>query len=499
MTRDSATGDHSHYDASQVRRQSVRGGSITLLSQAVSVALHLTSAIVLARLLGPEEFGTIAMVTAITAFAGVFRDLGLSSSTIQSAQLTHRQFNALYWINVAAGATISAIVAILSPTVAWFYDRPELFEVTLALSLNFVIGSFGTQPGALQIRQMRFGRHAIATVSGSILTLVVATMMAIQGFSYWALVFGSLAGTALTSSLHNALCEWAPGFATRGSGVRKMLGFGTHVTAFGVVNYFARNLDNILIGRMWGAESLGLYSRAYQLLMVPITNLRGPIRSVAFPAMSRLQNQPDEFRRYYRDVVSVLAFLSMPVTSFIFVASDPIIGLVLGNGWIGVVPLFSVLALVAFIQPCASTAGLVCLSLGLGRRLLMIGATGALITAVGFMIGVKWGPLGVAISYAVTTYLALVPIMVWTYHGTPLRLVDFFRSIQNPLLASIVAGGLVWMLRLYTSDLPDLQALVLLTTIFGMTYFGAYALLPRGKNELKRMMRPFDSLRRKVP
>ena len=141
----------------------------------------------------------------------------------------------------------------------------------------------------------------------------------------------------------------------------EILKFGASVTGFDLANYFHRNMDNVLIGKVWGTVELGFYNRGYQLLMLPISAIRNPINAVAFPTLSKIQDSPMEYRAYFRKMVNVLAFVSMPVTAFLFVRSKEIVELALGPKWGEVTPLFSVLALTAFIQPVASLRGVVML------------------------------------------------------------------------------------------------------------------------------------------
>lgn len=469
----------------ELKRKSVRGGAVTLVAQAAGVLIHLTSTVVLARLLGPEEYGVMAMVLAVTAFAGLFRDLGLSSATIQRDKLSHDQLSTLFWINVAAGTVLTLLVAAAAPLVAWFYQRPELSAVTLVLSLKFLIGSFSTQQSALLTRQMRFGRKAAATLSGSGVTLVLAVLLALNGFSYWSLVWGGLAGAVVTTLLLNGLSGWRPGWPVRGAGVRSMLKYGANLTGFELVNYFHRNLDNILIGRFWGADALGLYSRAYQLLMFPIQNLRGPLNAVAFPAMSRLQKQPELFRAYYRRVTALLAFATMPLTTFLLVTSATLIELALGPRWLGVVPLFAVLAITGFIQPVASLRGLVLLSTGQGRRYRNWGILNAICVSLGFGVGIAWGPMGVAVAYALVSYAILYPSLRYAFHGTPLQTRDFFGPVARPALASLVAGlGTFFLKQGFWFEQNGL-VLAACLAVFSLLYLALFLVLPGGAAELR--------------
>jgi polysaccharide transporter, PST family len=478
----------------EIKRSSVRGGAVTLLAQGASLVLQLISTVVLARLLLPREYGVIAMVTAVTAFAGLFRDLGLSVSTIQRRQLSDAQLSTLYWINVAMGALLTVAVAASAPIVSWFYGRPELFAVTAVVSLNFLIGSFGAQPGALLTRNMRFGRIAIATLSGAVLSVALSIAFALRGFGYWSLVFGGLAGSVVSSILLNSLCGWRPGIPVKGAGVRSLLRFGANVTAFDFVNYFHRNLDNILIGRMWGADALGLYSRAYSLLMFPINNIRGPLNAVAFPAMSRLQTQPLQLKAYYRRVTAFVAFLSMPIMAFVFVGAIPVVQLTLGDRWLGVAPIFTALAATGFIQPVTTMFGVVVLSAGLARRYLKLGLFNTVCMCTGFIVGSFYGPRGVAIGYGVATYVTAYPLMYWTFQGLPITLRDFAQAIFRPAIASVIAAtGTSAIAKLIIHPSPLLE-LTVMAGVFGPMFILCFLALPGGREEIAKMISIKDFL-----
>jgi PST family polysaccharide transporter len=485
-------------DIADLKRKSVRGGTVTMVSQAISIAIQLTSTVILARLLSPDDYGIIAMVMAITAFAGVFRDLGLSSAAVQKKDLTRAQQSNLFWLNVAMGAVLTAIVAVASPLVAWFYGQPELTLVTVALSFTFLIGSLGTQHGARLVREMQFGRMAVATIAGSIAGLITSVTLALQSFAYWALVWGVLSGAVTTTVLLFILSPFRPALFSRNAGIREMVGFGANVTAFDLVNYFHRNLDNVLIGKFWGADALGLYSRAYQLLMFPITAIRGPINAVAFPAMSRLQRQPEDYRHYYRKITHLLALVSMPLTAFLFVSAGPVIELLLGKNWAGVSPIFAILALSGFIQPVAGLRGVVLLSCGHGKRMLAWGIINAVCVCGGFLIGVRWGVFGVATSYAIVNYLLLYPSLLLVFKNTPLHVSDFFQPIIPPVIAALSSSALALLCQRWfgLGSMPPIFQICILTVVFVITFLSLWALFPGGMSspfklvdQIKRLLR----------
>jgi PST family polysaccharide transporter len=470
-------------DMTDLKRKSVRGGAITIILQGSTVALQLTSTVILARLLSPKDYGIMAMVLAVTNFAGLFRDLGLSSAAIQKKNLTHAQQSNLFWLNVAMGLLLTILVAAASPLVVWFYGRPELLWVTVALSFSFLIGSFGSQHGAMLVRNMQFGRQGISSIAGALFSLGVSVVLAAKGWSYWSLVWGNLAGAVATTILLLVLSPFRPGWIRVGTGIREMLKFGANVTGYDFVNYFHRNFDNVLVGKFVGAEALGLYSRAYALLMLPISNLRIPISAVGYPALSRLQEQPEAFRTYYCKTVSVLAMVSMPLTAFFFVSSDQIIHLLLGPAWNGVTPIFAILALVAFVQPVVTLWGIVVLSRGMAPRYLHVGVFNSVCCVIGFVAGLPWGAVGVASGYAIATYLGAIPSLAWAFHGTPVRLRDFFAGTARPLTASIIGGAILFAVSRQWSDLPIVLQVGLSASAFALLYCCLLRILPGGSRE----------------
>lgn len=481
-------------DLADLKRKSVRGGMITFASQGASVAIQVASTVVLARLLTPEDYGVMAMVAAVTAFAGLFRDLGLSSAAIQKKDLTRAQQSNLFWLNVALGCALTVLLAAASPLVARFYGRPEVRPVTLALSLSFIISSLSAQSGALLVREMRFGRQSVGIICGALVSLSVSITLALHDFRYWALVWGQLAGAAATTTLLFSLSSFRPGLPSRGTGLKAMVKFGANITAFDFVNYFHRNLDKILIGKFWSADMLGLYSRAYSLLMFPITNLRGPINAVAFPAMSRLQNEPQAYRAYYRKITSLLGLLSMPCAAFLWLDAASIIQLALGRQWMEAVPIFSVLALVAFIQPSHTLWGVVLLSSGRPHRYLKLGIVNTGFSVVGILGGLPWGAIGVSVGYALGTYISAYPILLMAFRGTAVCAQDFIFAVARAAFASAAAATTCCLVgAAFSSEWSLLSKLIFDLGLFLPLYLAIFYSLPGGANELvsvARLARP---------
>ncbi|MBE3142809.1 MAG: lipopolysaccharide biosynthesis protein [Planctomycetes bacterium] len=467
-----------------LKERSLRGGAITLVDQAFSFGVNITAVIILARLLTPEDYGIVAMVTAITGLVNIFQELGLSSATIQSRDITHEQLSGLFWINAALGVLIMVIIAASGPILAWFYHKPQLTLVTAGISCTSFLSCLGTQQGALLARQMRFATMAIIRVASLVAGLLAAVIVALSGGRYWALVASPVV-TALCTTFGNWIASgFRPGLPRRGRGIRPLVRFGAHMTAFDFVNYIHRNFDNVLIGRAWGAEQLGLYNKAYSLLMLPIQNLNTPLARVAFPAMSRLQGDPIRFRSYFIKYCSIMAFVSMPFVAFLFTSSKNVIRLLLGSRWLGAAQLFSILALVAFIQPVSNLRVTVLLALGQGGRNFRWGLYNAIITVVSFFCGLPWGAKGVAVAYCIATYAVLYPSIVYAFKHSPIKPADFYRSLAKPCLASVGTCLITILVRGRIQGAPDLLIISALFLASCLSYLGLFLLLPGGKHDL---------------
>lgn len=408
-------------------------------SQGIRFVLQIVGTMVLARLLTPADYGLIGMVTVVVNFGTMFKDAGLSMATVQKDKITHEQISTLFWINVLISVVLGLCVLIGSPLVAMFYGKPELTAVTATLSISFILSGLSIQHAALLRRHMRFGSLAVVQIASQVITLTVTILLALYGWRYWALVGGSLTTAFFTVVLTFFFCPWLPGRMQKGTGVRDMLKFGGHLTGFNFINYFARNADNILIGRFIGADALGLYAKAYALFMMPISQIRGPLTQVAMPVLSSLKDQPERYVKYYQRLLDIMASLTIPLTLYCVIEADFLIRLLLGSQWLGAVPVFRILAIAGLIQPSFGTAGIVMLSLGYAKRQLRLGIINSFLIVLSFVVGLPFGIIGVAWAYAIITYVTFIPLVFLCFYGTPVKMSLFLRAHIMPILLSIIS------------------------------------------------------------
>jgi O-antigen/teichoic acid export membrane protein len=428
---------------------------------------------VLSRILGPSDFGLVGMVTALTGVLVLFRDFGLSSAAIQRANVTDEQLSTLFWINIFIGALLGLAGAAIAPAVADFYGRPELFPVTVFLALAFFINSLGVQHSATLQRQMRFTALSVIDVSALAFGNAVAIVAAEAGYGYWALVAMAVATPLAATMGFWWVSGWVPKLPSRGAGVLPMMHFGGILTLNGLVTYAGYNAEKVMLGRAWGANAIGIYGRAQQLLFLPIDSLNTAVGEVAFSALSRLQDDPIRLRNYFLKGFSLVLGLTLPIAVMCALFADDVVYVLLGPRWNDAVEIVRLLAPTVAIRAIIHPMAWLLFSMGLVGRSLKIALVFAPIMIIGCFIGLPYGTVGIAIGYSAVMTLWSVPYIIWSVHGTAISAGEIFLTVLRLLAPCVLAGGLAYGLRLSCGDYfsPVIRLVLENLTLFG-AYFG---------------------------
>lgn len=427
-----------------LRRKSVQSAAVTGFAQFSRTAIQIGGTAILARMISPEEFGLIAMVAVITGFLTLLKDLGLSAATIQKADISHEQVSTLFWANVAIGAIAMLVTCLLAPLVSRFYSEPRLTEITLALSIVFLLGGFAVQPRALLSRRLSFRAIAINDIVSHFFGTACAVYMALSGYGYWALV-GQLITTSMADlCLTFYLVRWKPSPPNKLVNVKHLLKFGSDVAIFNSVNYFSRSVDNLLIGWYWGAAPLALYSKAYGLLILPIRQINAPLMSVSTPVLSKLQDDAQKFKSYFLSSFLLIASVTIPMIILLAAFAEEVIMIVLGPNWDGAAKLFQLLAPAAAMGALANPVGSLLLPLGLSQKYRTLGIVNSSATLTSFVIGLPFGPMGVAASFSGAS--VLIAVFSWWYatKGTPVCLKDIANTLVAPCVSASFAAALAY-------------------------------------------------------
>lgn len=478
----------SFFDTEQLKedmkQRAIRGGMITSASQEILFILRLASIMVLARMIIPEHFGLIAMVTSLTVLIERFQDIGLGDAIVQKKEITHEQVSTLFWINLGICLFLTILVALSAKAVAWFYNDQRLIWITAAFASNFVFAGLAIQHMAIIRRRMRFDHFALIKIISTAFGFVVAIILAWLGYGYWALVWKELSRTLLSTILAWSLCPWRPGLPVRNAGIKSMLQFGGNVTCYNMLYYLSNNLDMILIGKFCGAVPVGLYSRAKQLTTIPVNQLLEPIRYVSLPVLSTLQNDPVKYWNYFEKMLAVLSFLYMPLIVYIGIYSHPIVYIALGSQWMDAVPIFRLLAISIFATPIIVLLGMTMLSSGQIKRYFFWGLFTSSSIVIAFAVGIRWGMIGIATSWPIATAVNLIFSLFFVFKGSSVGMVSTLRNIYRPAIASIITGIVLLLTYEFISSF-NVALQIALSMLLGCgIYFGIWMLFPGGYKKI---------------
>lgn len=453
-----------------LKRRSVRGAAVTGGAQALKFVIRFGGTAILARLLAPADFGLVAMTTVMTGFVAMFTDAGLASATVQRPRIDHGEVSTLFWINAALGLALALLVLVLAPGIAWFYGDSRLAPISAVIGLTFVFAGVTVQHQALLRREMRFKLLAITDVVSIGAGTAVAVAMAWRGFGFWSLVGLQVATSAVQAAMVWVALDWRPGRPQQVRRTLPLLRFGGNVLAFNLLNYFARQADNLLIGWYWGASALGLYDKAYSLLLLPIKQINGPLASVALPALARTQSEPARFARFFLGGVQAIASLCVPLVVIVALFADEVVRLWLGPGWEESAHLFRLLAVAAALGAINNPVGWLLVALGHTRRYRQLGFRNSAVIVSSFALGLPYGAEGVALAYSVATAALFLPTWWFVLRGTPVALGRLGLTLVPPIVSTLLAAAAALALRAVTTDLSGAARSTLAVAVFAAVY-----------------------------
>ena len=434
-------------DRQKLKGASVKGVAVNYVAQILRFAVQFISQVILARLLMPTDFGLVAMAAPLVAFIQLFADFGLTQATVQRQNITQQQLSFIFWINFSLSAVLGLATVAAAPLAAWFYGEERVTPIMMVLGCTFVLSGLYAQHLALLNRRMRFVSLALIDLISFGVGAVAGIVAALEGFGYWSIVISRVAISLSTLGMAWAATRWLPSWPKLITDARAILGFGGNITAFNVVNYFSRNLDNVLIGKYLGEAQLGLYDRAYKLLLLPLSQITGPIAKVASPLLSRLVGEPEHYRRAYLRLLETVLLLTYPGVIFAVIWSEKLIVTVLGARWIEAAPIFAILGIGGLFAPISSSTGWLFITQNRTREMRNCGALSSAAFVLSFIVGLPWGVIGVAGCY-IAVGAVQGPLVWWaaTRHG-PVSFGRLMRALYPYALAGVVTAIAEYGLR----------------------------------------------------
>jgi PST family polysaccharide transporter len=434
--------------------------------------LQLGLRVLLVRMLSPDDFGLLAMVTVVSSFLLMFNDLGFGPALVRKQQVTESQLSTIFWVTVGSGLILSLATAALGLPLARFYHQPALVALCAGLAPGSLLLPLSTVPNAVLQRRMSFHSLAVVDVLGVAAGGVTAVILAARGLGVWSLVWQSNVSALTILLVTWGAASWMPRRRFDRAVPASLWRFSGHFTAALVLNYWVRNLDNLLIGVFLGRAALGFYSQAYQMMLYPVQNVAALAGRVMVPTLSSLQGDGARFRRAYLQAVRGIAAITFPLMMGAMILAPDLYRVLFGPQWERSIPIFRILCLVGMIQSIVTTTGWIYLTTG--RTDMQLGWTvcAAVVIVPAFLFGLHWGGLkGLTVGYALGSVLLSGPGLLIAFNLIQLRLQDVIRPLL-PLLAAAVgmAVCVVVLIGALGSNAEPLVRLLLGITLGTIAY-----------------------------
>ena len=457
-----------------LRERAVRGVAWSAVRNWGSRAVNLLVFIVLARLLAPEAFGLVALGTAYIALVRVFVDQGFADAIIQRKNLDDAHLDTAFWTNLGLSVAFTGGTLLAADPIARLFGEPDLAPVIQGLSPSFIIAALAGVQQALFQRALDYRTLAIRELVAAGVGGVIGVGMAIAGFGVWSLV-GYLLGerTAALIVLWIA-SDWRPGLQVSGTHFNDLFSFGISIVGTNLLDYANSRADNVIIGYVLGAQALGFYEIAYQLLRNGTQLITQTVSSVAFSTFSRIQESPERMRSGFYTATRTISVVAFPLFLGAAAIAPELVEMVFGAQW---VPLsaqtFQVLAFIGVLHSIFYFNSAVILAAGKPSWRFAINALNAVCNVVAFILVVQWGIIAVAAAYVVRGYV-LAPVPLWAVRKLiGIEWTTYLRAYVAPAVATAAMAAAVLGVRWMLLDVLPPFGIVLVCVLLGaLVYTG---------------------------
>ena len=439
-----------------VKKQTLSSIEWSAGAQIAKQVLQFIISVILIRLLTPKDFGLIGMIMVFIGFAGLFSELGFGAALIQKKEIEERHLSSIFWLNIATGLILTGIMLAIAPVIATFYNEPRLKLLTMVLSATFFIGSLSIVQKAILTRSMNFRVLTIVETSAMSIAGIFAIILAFLGFGVWSLVWQSIVSAIIGVIILWVLSDWKPCLQFNKNAAKELLGFSGNLLAFNVFNYWARNVDDLLIGKVIGSSGLGIYNRAYHLMLIPLSQISSVVGKVMFPMLSKIQDDKVRVKHLYLSTISIIALITFPMMMGLLVVADSFVLALFGQKWIEVIPVLQIFCLLGLAQSIGTTVGWIYQSQGRTDWMFWWGIAAGTVSIISFIIGISIGSImAVAYCYAIANILLFYHNLTIPGKLINMTFSDVVRSVSGVFgCAVFMAGGVYLLGMLLPSEWP---------------------------------------------
>jgi len=464
-------------DIANVGTKMKRGLKWNLINQIVSQSIFVWFSIYLARLLGPEAYGLVGMITVLSGFAGIFVDFGFATSVVYYQVKSEKQLSSVFWFNLMMGIVIYIIFFIAAPYISYFYKEPQLINLTRVICLGIIVSAMSSLQGALLSKEINFKKKVIIQWFSTIISYSIGFYLAFRGFGVWSIVYMSLANNLVNTIVLWITSPWKPSFIFSFSDLKPLVKYSTHVGANSIFTYLTRNLDNFIIAKFVGGKALGLYSNAYRLMMLPVVNIAGIFSNVLFSGFSKLGNDKPKMAAIYLKTISLISFITFPLMVGIFSVAEDLILVIYGEEWRGAIPLIKILSLLGAAQSILFLNGTIFNAVGKPKIALWATIALYILLIPAWIIGLSFqGIIGFAKAYLVVSGMGSVIILYNAIRFIGISLFQVAKVLARQFFGAFLMGGLIIIYNTFFS-INNIYYDLAIQVGIGMLFYILYSLL----------------------
>lgn len=431
-----------------LKNKVLNGVKWTALANIFGQVLSLVSIVIFAKILSPDDFGIFAILMIFIGFLGIFSDMGTSSALIYIKNPSNKLLSSVFYFNILIAIILTLAMILLSAPIANFFDNTDIIPMLQIISLNFIIVSFSIVQKALLQKKMDFKILSLIQSFSMFTGIAIGISLAIYGLGVYSLIAQVLVTSTISTVMVWLYTSWKPELTFSFSEIKKIWVYSTNLSAFEFINYFSTNADNFLIGKYLTVSALGVYSLAYKIMLYPLQNISRILMRVLFPAFSQLQNDNNKFKKAYLRVIFFISLVSFPLMIGLMATANVLVDLLFGDKWEGLAILLIILAPSGMMRSIFTTVGSIYMAKGNTATQLKLGTINAILTIIGFIIGLTYGVNGVALSYLIVNLVMLYPIFYISWKQIELNVKEGLFEIFPVFIISTFMG-----LSIYCSDI----------------------------------------------
>jgi PST family polysaccharide transporter len=448
----------------------VKGGLylsiVNVLSQFLSVFLN----IILARLLYPEAFGLMALATTYLGLIAVFTNIGFGASIIQNQKATQIQLSTLYWINLGLSTLTFAFLVESSGFAAHFYQEPQLQAVIWWASISILMTPFFITHYKIKEKELQFKLLSRITLFSTISGAIGAIIGALVGLGVYALVAQTLVSTAVKLFLTLRFSDWKPNWIFQFQETKNMVFYSLKFKLSSLVLYFERNVDYLILGKVFESVILGYYSFAYNVMYTPVKRISYIFNDVLFPTLSTMQDRPDRIVANYFKSVQLISIIAFPLMTFLAIYTEPLIQFVFGNKWDGAIPIVKILCYAGAVQSISQLGSVVFNSIGRPEIDVIFGVVRTSLTTLAVIFGARVGVEMVAWYLLASKVVSFLLILGMIYYFIPFKLLAFLKIIYPALVTTLMMLG-IYQYSIWPEDeILNMIITILVASLLTLTF-----------------------------